>query len=80
MADVVAYGGNVATQGKIQAIAADDRPRAKPSGADDGRSRPVREAAMGLLKVGDSITVSVSLIIATCVAKCRLLGQGLVGW
>jgi hypothetical protein len=40
---------------------------------------PVREAAMGLLKVGDSVTVSVSPIIATSVAKCGLFGKGLFG-
>jgi hypothetical protein len=38
-----------------------------------------REAAIGLLKVGDSITVSVSPIIATSVAKCGLFGKGLFG-
>jgi hypothetical protein len=40
---------------------------------------PLRQAAMGLLKVGDSVTVSVSPIIATSVAKCGLFGKGLFG-
>jgi hypothetical protein len=40
---------------------------------------PTRETAIGLLKVGDSITVSVSPIIATSVAKCGLFGKGLFG-
>jgi hypothetical protein len=38
-----------------------------------------REAAIAKLKVGDSITVSVSPIIATSVAKCGLFGKGLFG-
>jgi hypothetical protein len=42
-------------------------------------TNPTREAAIGLLKVGDSITVSVSPIIATSVAKCGLFGKGLFG-
>ena len=40
---------------------------------------PTRQAAIALLKVGDSITVSISPIIATDVAKCGLLGLGLFG-
>ena len=40
---------------------------------------PTREAAIAQLKVGDSITVSVSPLIATSVAKCGLLGKGLFG-
>jgi hypothetical protein len=42
-------------------------------------SNPSRQAAIGLLKVGDSVTVSVSPIIATSVAKCGLFGKGLLG-
>jgi hypothetical protein len=42
-------------------------------------TNPTREAAIGLLKVGDSVTVSVSPIIATSVAKCGLFGKGLFG-
>ena len=38
-----------------------------------------REAAIAKLKVGDSITVNVSPIIATSVAKCGLFGKGLFG-
>jgi hypothetical protein len=40
---------------------------------------PTRQAGIGLLKVGDSVTVSVSPIIATSVAKCGLFGKGLFG-
>jgi hypothetical protein len=40
---------------------------------------PARQAAMALLKVGDSVTVSVSPIIATSVSKCGLFGKGLFG-
>jgi hypothetical protein len=40
---------------------------------------PTRQAAIALLKVGDSITVSVSPLIATSVAKCGLFGKGLFG-
>jgi hypothetical protein len=40
---------------------------------------PARQAAVGLLKVGDSITVSVSPLIVTSVAKCGLFGKGLFG-
>jgi hypothetical protein len=42
-------------------------------------TNPTREAAVALLKVGDSITVSVSPLIVTSVAKCGLLGKGLFG-
>jgi hypothetical protein len=42
-------------------------------------TNPSREAAIGLLKVGDSVSVSVSPIIATAVAKCGLFGKGLFG-
>jgi hypothetical protein len=42
-------------------------------------TNPTREAAIALLKVGDSITVSVSPLIATSVAKCGLFGKGLFG-
>jgi hypothetical protein len=40
---------------------------------------PTRKAAIAMLKVGDSLTVSVSPIIATSVAKCGLFGKGLLG-
>jgi len=42
-------------------------------------TNPARQAALKLLKVGDSVTVSVSPLIATSVAKCGLLGLGLFG-
>lgn len=42
-------------------------------------TNPTQEAAIEMLKVGDSITVSVSPIIATSVAKCGLFGKGLFG-
>jgi hypothetical protein len=42
-------------------------------------TNPTRAAAVALLKVGDSITVSVSPLIATSVAKCGLFGKGLFG-
>lgn len=42
-------------------------------------TNPTREAAIALLKVGDSMTVSVSPVIATSVAKCGLFGKGLFG-
>ena len=42
-------------------------------------TNPTREAAIAQLKVGDSITVSVSPVIATSVAKCGLFGKGLFG-
>jgi hypothetical protein len=42
-------------------------------------TNPSREAAINLLKPGDSITVSVSPLIATSVAKCGPLGLGLFG-
>jgi hypothetical protein len=42
-------------------------------------TNPTREAAIGMLKVGDSVTASVSPIIATSVAKCGLFGKGLFG-
>ena len=42
-------------------------------------TNPTREAAIALLKEGDSVTVSVSPIIATSVAKCGLFGKGLFG-
>jgi hypothetical protein len=40
---------------------------------------PARQSVIALLKVGDSITVSVSPLIATSVAKCGLFGKGLFG-
>jgi hypothetical protein len=42
-------------------------------------TNPARQAAIGMLKVGDSITVSISPIVATSVAKCGLFGKGLFG-
>jgi len=42
-------------------------------------TNPTRVAAIALLKVGDSVTVSVSPLIATSVAKCGLLGLGVFG-
>ena len=42
-------------------------------------SQPSRMAAIAKLKVGDSVTVNVSPIIATSVAKCGLFGKGLFG-
>jgi hypothetical protein len=42
-------------------------------------TNPTREAAIALLKVGDSMTVSISPLIATSVAKCGLFGKGLFG-
>ena len=38
-----------------------------------------REAAIAMLHVGDSLTVSVSPLIATSVAKCGLFGRGWFG-
>jgi hypothetical protein len=42
-------------------------------------TQPSRMAAIAKLKVGDSVTVNVSLIIATSVAKCGLFDKGLFG-
>jgi hypothetical protein len=42
-------------------------------------TNPAREAAIGMLKVGDSVTASISPITATSVAKCGLFGKGLFG-
>lgn len=42
-------------------------------------TNPTREAAIALLKVGEPITVSVSRLIATSVAKFGLFGKGLFG-
>jgi hypothetical protein len=42
-------------------------------------SDPTRQTAIALLKAGDSITVSVSPLIATSVAKCGLFGKGVFG-
>jgi hypothetical protein len=42
-------------------------------------TQPAREAIIAKLKVGDSITVSVSPILATSVATCGLFGKGLFG-
>ena len=42
-------------------------------------TQPARMAAIAKLKVGDSVTVNVSPITATSVAKCGLFGLGLVG-
>jgi hypothetical protein len=38
-----------------------------------------RQPAIAMLRVGDSITVSVSPLIATSIAKCGLFGKGLFG-
>ena len=40
---------------------------------------PARQQAVQLLKAGDSVTVSVSPLIATSVAKCGVFGMGLLG-
>jgi hypothetical protein len=42
-------------------------------------TQPSRIAAIAKLKVGDPITVNVSPIVATSVAKCGLFGKGLFG-
>ena len=42
-------------------------------------TQPSRIAAIAKLKVGDSVTVNVSPIIATSVPKCGLFGMGLFG-
>jgi len=42
-------------------------------------TQPSREAIIAKLKVGDSITVSVSPILATSIATCGLFGKGLFG-
>jgi hypothetical protein len=42
-------------------------------------TQPSREAAIAKLQVGDSITVNVSPVVATSVAKCGLFGKGLFG-
>jgi hypothetical protein len=42
-------------------------------------TNPTRQAAFKLLKVGDSVTVSVSPLIVTSIAKCGLFGKGLFG-
>ena len=42
-------------------------------------TQPSRMAAIAKLKVGDSVTVNVSPIVATSVAKCGLFGKGLFG-
>jgi hypothetical protein len=39
----------------------------------------LQQAAFKLLKVGDSVTVSVSPLIVTSIAKCGLFGKGLFG-
>jgi hypothetical protein len=40
---------------------------------------PTRQTAIGMLKVGDSVTVSVSPLIVTSIAKCGLFGKGIFG-
>ena len=40
---------------------------------------PARQQAVKILKVGDSLTVSVSPLIATSIAKCGVFGMGLLG-
>ena len=42
-------------------------------------TQPSRMAAIAKLKVGDSVTVNVSPIVATSLAKCGLFGKGLFG-
>jgi hypothetical protein len=42
-------------------------------------TNPARQAAFKQLKVGDSVTVSVSPLIVTAIAKCGLFGKGLFG-
>ncbi|MGD0103573.1 MAG: hypothetical protein ABSC06_06000 [Rhodopila sp.] len=42
-------------------------------------TNPTRQAALKMLKVGDSVTVSVSPLIVTSIAKCGLFGKGLFG-
>jgi hypothetical protein len=42
-------------------------------------TQPAREAIIAKLKVGDSITVNVSPILATSIATCGLFGKGLFG-
>jgi len=42
-------------------------------------TQPSRIAAIAKLKVGDSVTVHVSPIVATSLAKCGLFGKGLFG-
>ena len=42
-------------------------------------TNPMRQAAFKMLKVGDSVTVSVSPLIVTSIAKCGLFGMGLFG-
>jgi hypothetical protein len=42
-------------------------------------TQPARMAAIAKLKAGDSVTVNVSPIVATSVAKCGLFGLGVFG-
>src|SRR3954447_18642894 len=42
-------------------------------------TNPTRQEAVKLLKAGDSVTVSVSPLIATSVAKCGVFGMGVFG-
>ena len=42
-------------------------------------TQQARMAAISKLKVGDLVTVNVSPIIATSVAKCGLFGKGILG-
>ena len=42
-------------------------------------TNPARQEAVRLLKVGDSVTVFVSPLIATSIAKCGVFGMGLLG-
>jgi len=42
-------------------------------------TNPTRQQALKMLKTGDSVTVSVSPLIATSVAKCGVFGMGLLG-
>jgi hypothetical protein len=42
-------------------------------------TNPARQAAVGMLKAGDSVTVSVSPLIVNSIAKCGPFGMGLFG-
>ena len=42
-------------------------------------TNPMRQQALKMLKAGDSVTVSVSPLIATSIAKCGVFGMGLFG-
>jgi hypothetical protein len=42
-------------------------------------TNPLRQQAVGTLKAGDSVTVSVGPLVATAISKCGVFGLGLVG-